>query len=188
MSNIPEAVCVANWARQSQQGDLTNVDLLAAHLRSVLVKRFVQLGVGAEQAQELAQDCIIDVLRNIEKYDESKAAIGTWVSGFARTAVRTWRRREFARNNSEIGVEVMPETGVEDAGIVELEDTISTTIRRLNVLDQELLNLRFNQGLDFDAIAKMTDMTPVNCRKRISRCVDRLRRNPELRLAIGLAE
>lgn len=187
MNHVPDAVCVANWARQTSEGDFRNAEQLAAYLRSLLVRRFVQLGVTHEQAQELAQDCLIDVLQNLSKFDEQRSSISTWVSGFARTSIRGWRRREFGRRTSEIGLEIVPEVPVNDSQISEVENSVANSLRRLNVVDQELLYMRFNIGLSFDEIAERTDMTSVNARKRISRAVDRLRRDPELRMVVGLS-
>ncbi|MBL8087690.1 MAG: sigma-70 family RNA polymerase sigma factor [Chthonomonas sp.] len=186
MSNVPESVCVANWARQTSEGDKTNLENLAGYLRGLLVRRFIQFGLTAEESQELAQECLIDVLQNLSKFDSERSALGTWVSGFARTTIRSWRRREYSRRTAEIGFEVVPEVPVEDGCMLEIENSVGNSLRKLHVVDQELLFMRFNLGLSFDEIADRTDMTSVNARKRLSRAVERLRRDPEIRAVVGL--
>ncbi len=186
MNNLPDATLVANWARQTSEGDLRNAENLANYLRQLLVRRFLQLGLQHEESQELAQECLIDVLQNLAKFDSERSALGTWVSGFARTAIRSWRRKEYGRRQSEITYDVAPEVPVADSNISELENSMSATLRKLNVIDQELLHMRFNLGLSFEEIAERSNLTSVNARKRLSRAVDRLRRDPELRSAMGL--
>ncbi|MBS1704921.1 MAG: sigma-70 family RNA polymerase sigma factor [Armatimonadetes bacterium] len=186
MSTLPDATSVANWARQTSEGDHRNAENLANYLRSLLVKRFGQLGLNAEESQELAQECLIDVLQNLAKFDSERSAIATWVSGFARTSIRSWRRREYGRRTSEITYDVAPEVAVPDSTIERMENSFGSSLLKLNVIDRELLHMRFNLGLSFDEIAERANMTSVNARKRLSRAVDRLRRDPELREVMGL--
>lgn len=186
MNYVPESVVVANWARQTSEGDHRNAEQLAGYLRSLLMKRFQQLGLNSDESQELAQECLIDVLQNLAKFDSDRSALGTWVSGFARTAIRSWRRREYGRRTSEMGYDIAPDVAAQDAQLLEVENSMSSSLKKLSVLDQELLYMRFNLGLSFEEIAARADMTSVNARKRLSRAVERLRRDPELRTAIGM--
>jgi len=186
VNNLPDSVCVANWARQTSEGDFRNAEQLANYLRSILVRRFIQLGLNADESQELAQECLIDILQNLAKFDSERSAMSTWVSGFARTSVRSWRRREYGKRRSEHTYDSAPEVAAQDPNLLEVETSVGNSLKKLNVVDQELLYMRFNLGLSFDEIALRTDMTSVNARKRLSRAVDRLRKDPELRATVGL--
>lgn len=55
------------------------------------------------------------------------------------------------------------------------------------MIDRELVTMRFSLEMSFDDIAKAANITPVNARKRVSRAVERLRRDPVVREALGLA-
>lgn len=186
MSSVPNTACVANWARQTSEGDFSNAESLIAYIRQVLSKRFIQLGLNYEEAQELAQECLIDVVQNLGKFDSERSTIQTWVNGFARTSLRSWRRREYGRRSAELHLETAPETAVADSQIGEIDNCVGASLKRLHVVDQELLHMRFNLGMSFEEIAERTTMTSVNARKRLSRAVERLRRDPDIRLALGL--
>lgn len=186
VSNLPDSVCVANWVRQTGEGDERGTEQLAAYLRQILVRRFNQLGLNVDESEELAQECLIDILQNLAKFDSERSALGTWVSGFARTAVRSWRRKEYGKRTAEFAYESAPEIAVHDNNLSEVENSVSNSLRKLNFIDQELLHMRFSLGLSFEEIAEKTTMTSANARKRLSRAVDRLRKDPEIRVTVGL--
>lgn len=186
MNYVPDSVCVSLWVNKANEGESRQSEALASYLRDLLVRRFAQLGLNSDQAQELAQECLIDVIQNLAKFDEAKGSLSTWVNGFARTSVRSWRRREFGRRTVESPLDHAPEVSSDDPGISEVEDAVSASLSSLNVIDRELLYMRFSMGLSFDEIAEKANITSVNARKRISRAVDKLRKDPDLRMSLGL--
>jgi len=186
MEYIPDAVCVNHWVDQAKDGDSRQTEALASYLRQLLVRRFSQLGLNAEQSQELAQECLIDIIQNLAKFDAARGTLSSWVSGFARTSVRSWRRREYGRAANETPLDGAPEVASQDAAISQVEDVVTSSLSGLNIIDQELIYMRFCLGLSFDEIASKATMTSANARKRLSRAVDRLRRDPALRETLGL--
>lgn len=186
MSSLPDTACITNWARQTGQGDFSNSEQLVLFLRSLLTKRFIQLGLHADESEELAQECLIDVIQNLAKFDSERSSLPTWVNGFARTSIRSWRRREYGRRSNEINYDSTHETAIVDERLDAIDNSVSSSLQKLHVIDQELLHMRFNLGLSFDEISERTDMTSANARKRLSRAVERLRRDPDLRVALGL--
>ncbi len=186
MDYIPDAVCVNHWVTQAKEGDARQSEALANYLRQLLVRRFSQLGLNADQCQELAQECLIDVIQNLAKFDATKGTLSSWVSGFARTSVRSWRRKEYGRAVIEMPLDHAPEVPIDEPSATEVDDAVANGLSGLNLIDQELLYMRFCLGYSFDEIAEKSDMTSANARKRLSRAVDRLRRDPLIREALGM--
>jgi RNA polymerase sigma factor (sigma-70 family) len=185
MEGNTEAVLLTDWAVLAREGDAEKREAIALYLRDLLVRRFRATGLDADQCQELAQECLFDVISNLARYDETKASLTAWVSGFARTSLRSWRRREYGRNMMETPLDFAPEICAEDDDMNSVDCAVKTCLGSLSLIDQELLYMRFNLGLSFDEIADRSDLTAVNARKRLSRAVDRLRRDPMLRESLG---
>ena len=186
MSFVADSVSATAWAVRVREGDLEKQQALSEYLRAVLYRRFTQLGLNREDAVEMTQDCLFDVLANISRFDESKASIVTWVSGFARTSLKSYRRRESSRLHNEVAMDESMEFAQNDDALDDVDCAVRTCLGGLNALDQELLMMRFSYGMSFEEIAQRTDMTDANCRKRVSRAVDKLRKDPSLRSALGL--
>lgn len=186
MNEVIETVDPTALALRARTGDSDKTQLLAETLRSSFIRRFAALGLNLDDAGELAQECVCDVMLNIEKFEEGRASFQTWASGFARTHLRAWRRREIGRRQMERPLDEASDASVEDENLNDVDCALKTCLGSLPLVDRELLVMRFTLGLSFDEIATKTDLTPANARKRLSRAVERLRRDPELRVALGL--
>lgn len=186
MSYISDPAGVTALAIGAKYGDEPKRETLSGYLREVLLRRFVHAGLTADEAQELAQECLYDVLVNLSRFDESRSNVASWVSGFARTSLRSWRRREFTRRGAELPIDYSRDVTAPVAELDEVDCAVKNCLHDLHPVDQELLHMRFSLGLSFDEIAEKSDLSSVNARKRLSRAVDKLRRDPVLRDALGL--
>lgn len=162
-----------------------NEESFVQHARRVLTTRFRQAGLKPGEAEDLTQECLVELITHIDRFDPVKGSIDSWISGFARNAVKSWWRREVLKRNSEISYKQVPEAGLAmNEAMLEIS-AIKYGLGELSVIDQELLYMRFGLGMNFEDIAKNADMTCVNARKRVSRAVERLRRDPAIREALG---
>lgn len=184
-SPINEEARVTTWVEQFVSGNRSSADLLAEHVRSVLRKRFLGFGFPVQVAEDLVQESAVQVFRSIDQYDPSKGSVDSWLSGYARNVARTWWRNRALQMQSEM--EFDPHTDlwthmpIEIGGSGILEHALTT----LDPIDQELLHMRFAFGYSFEEISQMSNLSPVNARKRVSRAVEALRNNPLLREAMG---
>jgi len=185
MSFVTDPATATAWAVRVREGDVDKQQALTEYLRDILHRRFIQLGLESEVAIELTQECLFDVVANLARFDDSRSSIVTWVSGFARTSLKSWRRRDYVKRTYELPIDESVEF-VGDDGLSDVDCAVRTCLGGLNPIDQELLLMRFSHGLSFEEIAAKTDLNEANCRKRVSRAIDRLRRDPSLREALGL--
>jgi RNA polymerase sigma factor (sigma-70 family) len=124
------------------------------------------------------------VFSRLGEYSEEKGSFEAWICGFAMNSVRTYRRREArVRNNSVVvddTFDLAYEINPHDADQELVRDAVSS----LDLLDQELLHMRFSLGMSSEEIADRSDLNPPQVRKRISRAMERLRRHPAVRQVI----
>lgn len=180
-----ESAQPSRWAERYAAGDRSVGNDLAEHVRTVLRKRFASLGLSCQDAEDLVQDCTALVFDGISSFDADKGNLDMWLSGYARNAARAWWRSVYSKRSNETTLEAAPEASDSDQGSLDGSGALEAALSELNPIDQELLQMRFGFGHSFDEIAEMADMTPVNARKRVSRAVECLRRNPELRAELG---
>ena len=182
---VKETAQPALWVEQFTRGDKHAGENLARHIQDVLRKRFHSLGLNAQDAEDLVQDCSTLVFDSIANYDADKGTLDSWLSGYARNVARSWWRGAYTRKKNEASIDAVTEVAVEEDQSLSNSGALEAALGELSPIDQELLQMRFGFGYSFDEIAEMTDLTPVNARKRVSRAVESLRRNPELRIELG---
>lgn len=188
MTGLQEHIQPARWAEQFANGDRTVGDQLADHVHLVLRRRFLALGMSQQETEDLVQDCVTLVFDAIKDFDAAKGTLDAWLSGYARNVARSYWRGAYSRKQSEHSLESAPESGQELVPDLNGSGTLEAALNELHPVDQELLLMRFNFGYSFDEIAEMADLSPVNARKRVSRAVELLRKNPALRIELGFKD
>lgn len=157
---------------------------LAAQARSLLSYRFRVAGMEAHEAEDLTQECLVDLLQRADKFDDNRGSLEAWIGGFARNALRSWYRKEALRKATEKPLSQAVE--VADPGVRAYEsEAIEHCLSELSLIDRELVFMRFALEMSFDDIAKAANITGMNARKRVSRSVERMRRDPAIREALG---
>lgn len=185
MAVAHEHVQPARWAEQFASGDKSVGDLLAEHVRCVLRRRFFALGMAPQDTEDLVQDCVTLVFDAIDQFDSTKGSLDAWLSGYARNVARSWWRGAYTRRQAEAPLDSAPDAHNEMHPGLAGNGLLEAALSDLSPIDQDLLVMRFGFGYSFDEIAAMADLTPVNARKRVSRAVECLRRNPALRTELG---
>lgn len=183
-----ENVQPTRWALQFANGDRSVGDQLGDHVRSVLRRRFLSIGLPPQDADDLVQDSVALVFNAIRDFDSDKGTFDAWVSGYARNVARAWWRGAYGRRHAETALDALPEHARPEIPCLDGSGSLETAIGELHPIDQELLHMRFGFGFSFDEIAQMADLTSVNARKRVSRAVESLRRNQSLRTELGFSD
>ena len=188
MTGLHEHVQPALWAEQFANGDRSVGDQLAGHVRNILRRRFLALGMSVQDTEDLVQDCVTLVFDAIKEFDATKGSLDAWLSGYARNVARSYWRGAYSRNQSEHPLDLAPDPLDPMSSDLAGSGALEVALNDLSSVDQELLIMRFNFGYSFDEIAEMADLTPVNARKRVSRAVEVLRKNPLLRAELGFTD
>ncbi len=141
-----------------------------------MVFRYARRMLGDEQdANDAAQDSLVKVLRNLERYDE-RWRFTTWVLGITRnTCIDELRRRRF-RSSEEA-----PETADPGPGPLELTArqrsaaVLQAALARLPDLYREVLLLYHFEHLKYQEIADILDIPIGTIMNRIFRARAKLR-------------
>lgn len=171
-----EWVRLLDWARR---GDHTAEDRLANHVLEYAKRRVRILGVSADDTPDVAQACTVEVLRHLGDFDANKGRFDGWVSGFALNSVRAYNRGA-RKLRAEVALEDVPEPTVDDGLASSKRAGLETALGKLTARDKNLLSLRFGMGLSSEEISAQVNMSPTQVRKRISRAIERLRRQPAI--------
>lgn len=148
--------------------------------------RLVQQGIPVQDAEDLAQDILVNVFQQIKNYNPELGALESWISGFARMSARAWRRQKLKQAKTEVSLDMMLAVRQHEQPDHGMADAIERTLAKLPSVDRILMRLRFVQGYTSAQIAKMTGLSDVNVRKRLSRAMERIRHDQCLRDAVAL--
>lgn len=157
-----------------------DAEQMAVELREQFIRRFTFAGVPPHDAEDLAQQCVLDVLTMSHTVDEERGTLNSWASGVARNNLRTFWRRSKIRRAQEIATDDLQPSVADQVIETDAHFAISEAIQGLSTVDQELLQMRFTLGLSFADIATAADITELAARKRVSRAVEQLRRHPAI--------
>ncbi len=146
--------------------------------------RLLQFGVSTQDADDLAQDIMLNMMRQLPSFEIEKGSLESWITGFAKMAAKAWMRQRALKLQREVPLELAP--GVADASTTDelLANAIQRALSRLPDVDRMMVELRFTQGLSSKQIADRMGMSDMAVRKRLSRAIERVRRDGGLREAL----
>lgn len=170
------------WIIGYVNGDKLAGERLAEHIRVTLHRKMRRYGVAPQESEDLAQNCVLEILRRIGEYEPAKGSLEAWVGGFALNAVRMHRRSLVGKRAKDMPIDDLPQNyGLESPALANRRDLLAAALESLDLLDRELLHMRFAMRLSSQEIASASDMNAAQVRKRISRAVERLRQHPVIR-------
>lgn len=164
--------------REYLEGDAQAGESLAEQVRMILYRRFRRLATSSSVIDELVQDCMLQVFARLNEYTATKGLFESWVGGFAVNCLRAHRRREARSRTANLPVEELHELSYDMSKLEDERELLTSAIDSLELLDRELLHMRYSLGMSSDEIAASSDLNAPQVRKRISRAVERLRRHP----------
>lgn len=122
---------------------------------------------------------MITLLRRSDSFAEHRGNVESWVTGVAKLSAKAWIRRQAVLAARETSLDSVAER---DASPKEtIRYGLIDAINRVPMAEREALTLRFVHGLPSKDIAQRLGMSDAATRKRLSRAVERLRTDPEIR-------
>ncbi len=179
MGVVEKRASFGNLLEKTISGDELAREALAIEIRDAVRLKLKVLGLPQVDIDDLAQDCTIEIMRRIDVFDSNRGSLEAWMSGFAKNAFRMWARANAIRK-TEYQAELSDEPGYEIFQSSEPRAALATALETIQIVDRELLYMRFTLGLSSDEIAKNTQMNSAQIRKRISRAVEKLRTHPSV--------
>lgn len=142
-------------------------------------QRVSRLVRNTQEAEDLTQEIFLSIHRSLPNFDPARP-LRPWVGAITMNRVRDhWRSRGAQPDVSSEGDALPPNAGPppeSDLERREREGQLRQAVYRLPLGLRSVLLLRTYDGLGFDVIATMLEITVEAARKRYSRAVQTLRR------------
>lgn len=147
------------------------------------VKGFLMKGgASAEEAEDLAQDVMIKMLRRARQFDPARASVATWIFTIARNArIDALRRRAKARFDQD-DPSLQPEEEPRADFLCELADRdqrIAEALRRLPAEQREVMRLHFYADESHAAIAEQLGVPLGTVKSRLRLAFEKVRQDLE---------
>jgi len=167
--------------QQFVKGDLQAFDsLYHRHVRSVYNR--VRYTVPETDVEDVTQEVFIAALRSLSSF-RGDAKFSTWLRTLTNNKVAEYYRRQ-SRKKETMQVDLIhAERKGDRSSVGNLEDRIALR-RALNKLPeqyQEVILLRFAEGMQFNEIAEYLDQNPEATKSLFRRAMSALRKNLDVR-------
>lgn len=133
----------------------------------------VRMTRSPETAEDLAQETYLKAFSSITTFDE-RSTVHTWLYRIAVNEALQWLRRKRPTTLDPEVAAIRPDprnNGHETATRLDVEAAMAL----LDPADRTILLLRYQEGLDYRAIADVTDIAMGTVASRLNRARDRLR-------------
>ncbi|MDX2198750.1 MAG: sigma-70 family RNA polymerase sigma factor [Phycisphaerae bacterium] len=128
---------------------------------------------SAEAAEDLAQETYLKAFAAIAKFDE-RSSVNTWLYRIAVNEALQWLRRKLPVPLDPGAAAARPDSranGQDPSVRLDVERAMAT----LDPIDRTMLLLRYQEGLDYRAIAEVTGIAMGTVASRLNRARERLR-------------
>jgi len=170
MSEHPDSLPDETLAQMARAGDKAAFDTLCDRYLPVVYNR-LRAKLPPEAVEDVTQQVFIGAMKGIRQYRE-RSSFRTWILSIARHKIA-----DYYRNRSR-----QPETTPLDAGEGEVEGSerrdaweeqvlVRLTLERIPDHYQEILLLRFAEGMRFQKIARTLDISLEAAKSRYRRAV-----------------
>jgi len=164
-SNTPSDEVLASKAKT---GDKAAFDVLCDRYLSAVYNRLRAL-LPPEAVEDVSQEVFIAAFKGIKGYRE-QSLFRTWISAITRHKVADYYRKQ-SRRPETIPLEAKIDTMADPAGWGEDKAMVRLALYRLPAHYQEILLLRFAEGMPFDQIAEALEISLEATKSRYRRAV-----------------
>ncbi|GJQ28071.1 MAG: RNA polymerase sigma factor [Phycisphaerae bacterium] len=163
----------ADLIAQCRKGDREAQRILYTLTCDRIYRLLLRMTRRAETATDLAQDVYLRAFTRIAQF-KGDSSIETWLYRIAvNEALQFLRRKEPLRLSSDSVQELASNDHEIDRTITSID--LEYALNRLDPADQAILLLRYQEGLDYHAIAEALDCAGGTVASRLNRARDRLR-------------
>ena len=181
LATIPDRGQVLHERRYASDADYRSSIMSLTQFARV---RLIQFGVSGQDADDLAQDVMLSLLRQLPNFEVERGSMENWITGFAKLAAKGWVRQKVRRQQREVPLELAPGVPAEADKDHSVTGAIHGALSKLADGDREMVTMRFTQGLSSKQIAEKMGVSDMAVRKRLSRAIERVRRDNGLREAL----
>ena len=136
---------------------------------------YVRSKVSPSDAEDVTANVFVKVYANLERFDEEKASLSTWIYTITHnTVIDHWKRQGKAPLSLEEHLEYLTE---DTPGRDDALDMLSEALDKLTPVQRDVVILHYYFGLQHTEIAQKLHLTPANTRKICSLALAALRKN-----------
>jgi RNA polymerase sigma-70 factor, ECF subfamily len=171
------------------KGDRQAYALLVEEYKSPIYNLAYRMTKNLEDAEDLAQETFLRAFNQLTCYD-TKRSFYTWLYTISLNLIRNHLKKTGRRRQVDFRNGVMVSGAVDyhgkqcalhespdgDEWRREREEELESRLQKLPPELRELLVLRFYQGLSFEMIAEITDLSLSAVKMRVYRGLDKLRK------------
>ena len=174
-----EAVSYEQLAlRVAKTRDKTAFKALFDHFAPRLKSFLIKLGLGAEKAEDLAQDVMVTLWQKASQFDPEKAKLSTWIFRIARNKhIDLMRKQKYPMLNVDdhMAEMVAPEQTDKPLEGRETASHIKDAMEKLKSDQQVVIKLSFFEELSHGEIASRLNLPLGTVKSRIRRAFQTLR-------------
>lgn len=162
-------------AKRLKNKDTTALDYLYDHYSEALYGIISRTLNNKEAAEETLQDVFIKIWNQIEKYDESKGTLFTWMYRIARNqAIDKRRSKDFKASEKSNDIDNYVNF-FETSGSSEDHIGLSAVLDSLEEACKKLIRLNFFMGYSHAEISKNEEMPLGSVKTKLRSCLNNLR-------------
>lgn len=156
-----------------KKGDRPAQHALYERTSERVFRLLVRMTQSRDHAEDLAQDTYMKAFAAIAGFDE-RSALNTWLFRIAMNEALQWLRRKKPTLFDPEATSAVPDlrnNGHDPAMRLDIEGAMAA----LDPVDRAMLLLRYQEGLDYRAIAEVTDIAMGTVASRLNRARERVR-------------
>ena len=135
---------------------------------------YVRSKVSPSDAEDVTANVFVKVYANLERFDEQRACLSTWIYTITHnTVIDHWKRQERAPLSLEEHLEYLTE---DSPGRDDALEALSEALEKLTSVQRDVVILHYYFGLQHAEIAQKLRLTPANTRKICSLALASLRK------------
>ena len=168
---------------KAKAGDADAFIALCAPYEGLVYRHCLQMLRNSADAQDAAQEAMLRAYRNISAF-RGGSGVATWLYRIAYNVCLDWLRRPAARAQS-ISLQALGEAGFEPADPQPTPEArylqssekqrLQAAIDTLPLEQQTLINLRYGDGLSYEALASALNVETGTVKSRLNRVREKLR-------------
>lgn len=138
----------------------------------------LRMTASAEVAEDVAQDCFVQLMRDPAKFDPARGSMRAFLLGVTRNLVfRHWRKESRMDPFDEDREWPAPDSGDHSVARLDLAGLVASAVQSLAPLQREAVVLFEYEGFTLEEIAKLVDADVGTVKSRLHRARERLRRS-----------
>lgn len=117
-------------------------------------------GISGHEAEDIVADVFLKVYKNLDRYDETKASLSTWIYTITKNTVINYFRSR--KTHTEL-TDVIAEN-TETMYSPDVLDDLADALEYMKPRDRDLIILHYYNGYTLKAIAEMMGMSYINAK------------------------